>query len=229
MSQVSRKIEGGIQSEYLSMHYRPSEDKSNNELNRKCGDLTLHMAIADITRKNEHIDNIIQDFCEAFLMCKNEEEIKNFKTFMNKLSDLGGIATVFNSEASEIITQNDKKTAEEILNQVKERKEKNNKIKSQSKENNLNVINEFKRIYMNLNNEYNKFISKPMISDREIELLIEMYQKLYDNLMRIKDSIDKEEFDIYQKNINNNINKLKDMYNILGQLNRPLNNYSNRR
>lgn len=226
MNQVSRKIDGGIQSEYLNMHYRPSEDKSNKELNRKCGDITLHMAIADITRKNDHIDNVIQSFCEAFLMCKNDEEVKNFASFMNKLSDIGGIATVFNEEVSTIIKENDKKAAQEILNIIKNRKGKENIIKYQEKDMNLNKVIEFKKIYMNLNNEFNKFINKQMISDREIELLIEMYQRLYDNLLRIKNSIEIEEFDKYQKDINNKIYKLKDMYNILGQLNKPLNSHS---
>lgn len=75
MNKVSRKIDGGIQSEYLSMYYRPSEDKSNNDLNKKCGALTLHMAIADITGKKEHISNVIQDFCEALLMCKKKKKL----------------------------------------------------------------------------------------------------------------------------------------------------------
>lgn len=77
--------------------------------------------------------------------------------------------------------------------------------------------------------EYDKFINKSMISDKEIELLIDMYQKLYDNLLRIKDDIDNEEFNRYQKDINNKIYKLKDVYNTLIQLNEPPNNYSNRR
>ena len=52
MEQVSRKIEGGIESAYFDVQYRPSIDHSNFKLNLNCSSLLTYMALADITRKD---------------------------------------------------------------------------------------------------------------------------------------------------------------------------------
>ena len=103
MEQVSKKIEGGIQSAYYDLNYMPSEDKNNSDLNRKCSSLIVVMGIADATRELRHIESLVKVFCEVLLMCKTEEEINKFDLFMNKLADIGGYAKGFYKEVKVMI------------------------------------------------------------------------------------------------------------------------------
>ena len=82
MEQVSRKIEGGIESAYFDISYRPSTDHSNFKLNIACSSLLTYMALADITRKEEQINNLQEKFLESLSECKTEEEIKNLAIFL---------------------------------------------------------------------------------------------------------------------------------------------------
>ena len=105
MNQVSRKIEGGIESAYFGVKYRPSEDKSNFGLNLNCSSLLTYMALADITRKEEQINNLQEKFLEALSECKTEEEIRNLSRFIREVSKIGGYAVQFYNNNATLITK----------------------------------------------------------------------------------------------------------------------------
>jgi len=216
MGQVSRKIEGGIQSAYYDLDYKPSEDRSNSDLNRKCSSLIVAMGIADATRESRHIESLMKVFCETLLMCKTQEELSNFDLFMNKLADIGGLAKGFYSEVKVMINQQGKTAAQNIVQNIDKEKRDETSGKDSSK------LREFEQIYAQLNNELNKFRSKPMVNDRDLNLLLEMYQKLSNYLHRLKGTIDDGIFSQYDGQINNVIHNLNSMAGSLGELERPI-------
>ena len=124
MNQVSRKIEGGIESAYFGVKYRPSEDRSNFGLNLNCSSLLTYMALADITRKEKQINNLQEKFLEALSECKTEEELKNFAVFLETVSKVGGYASTFYSNNISLISSQGKDYAQQKLKEIKAEREK---------------------------------------------------------------------------------------------------------
>lgn len=219
MDSVSKKIEGGIQSKYFSFEYRPSEDRSNQDLNRKCGSLIVSMAISDITGKKEHVEKVAKEFCEALTMCETEDELNHFDLFMSKLADIGGEARLFYDTFKDMINKNGKIDAQKYLQRLE--------LKNQNKKGNLenkdsNKVTNFEKVYMNLNNEYEKFRRNPMVNSSNISLLIEMYQRLNSSLNEIKGMIDNETYMKYFIQISDRINNLRSISSLLDDLDKPM-------
>ena len=124
MEQVSRKIEGGIESAYFDVQYRPSIDHSNFKLNLKCSSLLTYMALADITRKEEQINNLQEKFLETLSECKTEEELKNLAVFLETISKVGGYASTFYSNNISLISSQGKEYAQQKLKEIKDEREK---------------------------------------------------------------------------------------------------------
>jgi len=124
MEQVSRKIEGGIESAYFDVQYRPSIDHSNFKLNLNCSSLLTYMALADITRKEEQINNLQEKFLETLSECKTEEELKNLAVFLETISKVGGYASTFYSNNISLISSQGKEYAQQKLKEIKDEREK---------------------------------------------------------------------------------------------------------
>ena len=216
MNPVSRRIEGGIQSEYFDVEYRPSEDNKNSALNGKCTTLLVALAGADITRKDKQIENLMYRFCESLLLCNTKEELHNFNTFMDKVASVGGFAELFNKEVKVMISEDGKTAAEKIIKSLDEKKEK---TESSSK------LDEFTKTYAKLNNELAKYNKKSMTSDTDTSLLLEMYQRLYSNLQSLKGTIDNEAFAKYNGQIKEIIGYLSSIRSALSELNKPISRY----
>ena len=124
MEQVSKRIEGGIESKYFSVKYKPSIDNSNFKLNLNCGSLLTYMALADITRKDEQIKNLQEKFLEALSECKTEEEMKNFATFLETVAKVGGYATTFYQNNISLISSQGRDYAQQKLKKIKDERKK---------------------------------------------------------------------------------------------------------
>lgn len=224
MEKVSRIDGGVIESKYISLKYLPSEDGSNPNLNGKCNVLITAFVLADANGDNDDLNFAMKSFCEALLACKTEEEINNFALFMNKLGDLGGFARIFNGEVKSIINQAGKKTAQNILQNInKEEQNKNEEVKNKPVENRDNSkLKNFENLYAQLNYELEKFRKKPMVNDKDLSLLLEMYEILRGNLYNIKGEIDNQSFTQYDGQINDVINNLRSISESLKDIDRPI-------
>ncbi len=214
------KVDGGvIESKYFAMKYLPSVDKSNPDLNGKCNLLISAMVMADAIGDNEDINNLMRAFSEALLACKTEEELNNFSLFMNKLAEIGGFARGFNHEVNSMISQKGKLAAQTIIQNIdKERQEKKEQVQSKDS----SKLREFEQIYAKLNNELEKFKRNPMVNDRDLALLLEMYQNLLNYLHRLKGTIDDGIFAQYDGQINAIISNLNSISQTLGDIERPM-------
>ena len=161
MEQVSRKIEGGIESAYFDVQYRPSIDHSNFKLNLKCSSLLTYMALADITRKEEQINNLMLKFCEILSKCKTPEDFSNLTTFMNITANVGGYAMEFNSKVNGLINQDGKNRAQQYIKNV----EKQKKV-------NADNLEDFKETYARLNMALVELKESSMKDDEEVAYII---------------------------------------------------------
>ena len=67
-----------------------------------------------------------------------------------------------------------------------------------------------------------KFRKKPMVNDKDLSLLLEMYEILRGNLYNIKGEIDNQSFTQYDGQINDVINNLRSISESLKDIDRPI-------
>lgn len=111
MNRVSGITNGKFYSAYLSVRYRPSEDRSNKDLNTKSVTLLTWMARADADRSERNIVNLQKSFLEALNECKTEEEKQNFAKFLYELAKIGGYAVEFYKANISLVTRESKTNA----------------------------------------------------------------------------------------------------------------------
>ena len=104
MNQVSGITDGKFYSAYFSVKYRPSEDGSNKDLNKKCVTLLANIIRTDINRSQRNVVNLQKSFLEAFNECKTQEEKQNFAKFLYELAKVGGYAAEFYKNNISLVT-----------------------------------------------------------------------------------------------------------------------------
>lgn len=124
MDKVSYFENGVLFSSYFDIKYRPSENKSNSDLDINCNSLLTYMALADVTRNQDEVDKLHEKFLEALSNCHSEEEVENFAKFMQEVSKKGGYAVDFYSRNIESITFDNINKAKEKLEHIKAEKKK---------------------------------------------------------------------------------------------------------
>ncbi len=164
-SSVSSLINGkNIKSEYFKIQYRPSNDGSKLKL--KCDLLLLSMAGADIHRKEKQILILEETFLEALLLCQTEEEMINFKKFIQEMANVGGYAQEFYEEKKDFFSIENKKKASEELQKLKEKKkEPVSKINDNQLESKYFNIKYRPKNTNNIEEDCNRFLQKLAVAD----------------------------------------------------------------
>lgn len=199
---VSSKVEGGIESEYFDVKYRPKG--GIEEMDIACSSLLTYMTLADITRKEEQINNLMLKFCEILSMCKTQEDFSKLSTFMNITANVGGYAIEFNNKINGLINQEGKNRAQQY-------------IKNVEKQRNATASNleEFKEIFANLNMSLVEMKENGIKDDEEIAYLLRKYNELQSDLYDFNGTIDKEFISQCDEQIEDAITYLKGQYRSL--------------
>lgn len=200
----SKKIEG-IESAYFDIKYRPKGGLK--EIDIACSSLLTYMALADITRKEEQINNLTRKFCEILTMCNTPEDFTNFKTFMNIVASVGGYAIEFNSKVNDLINQNGKIKAQQLLEKAKERKKKVNLR-----------LEAFKENFARLNQKLIELQESRMIDDEEVAILLKKFNELQSELYSFNGKVDKTFISQCDEKIEESISYLKSLYRNLEEL-----------
>lgn len=208
MEPVSRFLEGGMESAYYDIKYRPNGGMSKMDI--ACSSLLTYMAIADITRNEDQIDNLTDKFCEILLMCKTQEDFINFKSFMDMTSRKGGYAVEFYNKLGNLISQNGKNKVQKFI----ENQESQEYQEKSSDEN----LEEFKKNYARLNMDLSELKNNSVIDDEEVALLLKKYNKLQSDLYNFNGIINKEYISQCDEEIEKAITYLKGLYQSLDDL-----------
>ena len=122
MEKVSKFLsEGVVESAYYDVEYRPSQDSSNFDLNLACSNILGSLALADITRCEQQIKDVHDDFLKALSYCKTDEEIENLSTFLKIVSEVGGYASTFYLDVITLVNRENVEAAKKNLQEEKEK------------------------------------------------------------------------------------------------------------
>ena len=117
MDKVSELNDGIIKSKYYDVKYRPSMDGSNFKLDIACSSLLFNMALADITRDNDDINKLQEQFLEVLNNCKTDEELKNLATFLEMAANVGGYAKTFYSNNISMISNKSRDNSQQKVDE----------------------------------------------------------------------------------------------------------------
>ena len=202
---VSSRIDGGIESAYFDVSYRPWEVLDSRSIN--CSSLLTYMALADITRKDEQINNLMLKFCEILSKCKTPEDFSKFTTFMNITANVGGYAMEFNSKVNGLINQDGKTRAQQYIKDVEKQKKAN-----------ADNLEDFKETYASLNRALSELRESSMKDDEEVAYLLRKYNELQSDLYDFNGLIDKEFISQCDEQIEGAITYLKGLYRSLDEI-----------
>ena len=197
---VSSRIDGGVESAYFDVQYRPWDVLDSRFIN--CSSLLTYMALADITRKEEQINNLLLKFYEILSKCKTPEDFSNLTTFMNAVANVGGYAMEFNSKVNGLINQNGKKMAQQYIKDAEKKKKTS-----------ANNLEEFKENFAHLNTALAELKESSMKEDEEeVTYLLIKYNELQSYLYGFNGVIDKKYISQCDEIIEDAIAYLKGLY-----------------
>lgn len=202
---VSAKTYEGIESAYFNVKYRPKGGLE--ELDAACSSLLTYMALADITREQKQINNLLLKFCEALTLCKTPEDFDNFKIFMDITADVGGYAIEFNNKVRGLINQNGKNRAQQLIDE-RESKRKTNAVR----------LEEFKKTFAHLNLQLTELKESRVIDNGEVAYLLKEYNELQSELYNFNGIVDKNFISQCDAKIEETITYLKDLYRNLEEV-----------
>jgi len=202
---VSRRIEGGIESAYFDVNYRLKGGLESIDI--ACSSLLTFMALADITRQEKQINDLMMKFCEVLSMCKTQEDFSNLTIFMNKTANVGGYAIEFNSKVNKLINQEGKNWAQQYIKNI----EKQKKLNSDN-------LEEFKETFAHLNMLLVEIKENSIKDDEEVAYLLRKYNELQSDLYDFNGTIDKEFISQCDDQLEEAITYLKGLYRSLDEI-----------
>lgn len=202
---VSKLVEGGISSAYFDVRYRPYGGMENMDF--ACSSLLTYMALADITRKEEQINNLMLKFCEILLMCKTQKDFSRLNSFMNITASVGGYAMEFNNKVKNLINQNGRNKAQEYIKNAEKKKKANS-----------DSLEDFKETLTRLSIWLAELKESSVKDDEEVTYLLRKYNELQSDLYNFDGTIDKEFISQCDEQIETAITYLKGLYISLDEI-----------
>ena len=114
LESVSSIVKDGMDSEYFDIEFKPKFTLKT--INDSCNSLITYIALADITRKKEEINNLMMNFYKILIMCETQEDFNELAKFVNALAEVGGYAIEFNEKVHNLINKDGKIKAQELIN-----------------------------------------------------------------------------------------------------------------
>ncbi len=203
---VSVKVEGGFESKYFNVKYRPNGGLSELDIN--CSSLLHYMALADMTRNEERINKLMYKFYQTLLLCRTDEDLNNFRSFIGIVAKVGGYAVEFSDKVKELINKNGQlKAIEFIKNEDKKQKANQEKLE------------DFKEEYSKLNYLLDNLKSENTKDEEDIAYLLRKFNELQSDLYEFTGRIDKNYISECDEQIEESINYLKSLYRELDEIN----------
>ena len=199
MDKVSNLVNHGIESKYFDIKYRPQGGLSTMDI--MCSSLLTYLALADATRQEEQINNLMHHFCEVLSMCKEQKDYDGLTFFIGSAASVGGYAREFYQTVAPHINPNGKNFAFEYIKKA----DKKDKVDSDK-------INEFKERLTSLNESLSKLESSSSKDEDDVSYLIRKYNELDFDLFSFADNLDKEFVYKCSEQIDSAISYLKNLY-----------------
>ena len=230
---VSNAYSNGIQSKYFDVKYRPSEDKSNFDLNLACSSLLTYMAIADASRSRESGNSLVNHFLLTITKCNSEEEIENLRKFIDEVASIGGIAIEFSEQFRGMINLKNKDIILNSLNEFdkkkkasyeedirKKKKAADDKYLEEEKKKKMASFQEWEHRYKRLKSSYEQFRSNSMKHLDDLDIIISKSKILQEDLYYFADVIDRKVYINLDLDLDEFISKLRRDREMLEEISR---------
>ena len=171
------------------------------------------MALADITRKEEQINNLTLKFFEILSKCDTPEDFNGLTMFIGATADVGGYAMEYKNIVDAFISRSGKIFAQNYLKDV----EKKKNIEKQKKSNTHNLVEEFKENFAKLNSALEELKENRFKDDEEVEYLLRSYYELQSDLDGFYGIVDNEFITQCDWQIEGAIIYLKKLYNYMDE------------
>ena len=202
---VSKFDNNCLHSEYFNIPYRPKGN--SDELNIECSSLLTYMALADVTRNDEEINNLMLQFYRTLLKCKDNADYNALTQFINEAANIGGYAIEFNNNVKGLINEQGKQKAEQYL-----------KNYEKQKKDNPGDLEDFKTNLQKLNNSLEELKNGRIKDEEEVAYLLRMFNELQSDLYKLSKTFDKSFVSQCDDQIEQSITYLKTLYRQLNDV-----------
>ncbi len=216
MENESNVVNGGISSKYCDIEYRPSEDNSNRELNKRCSLLLVDLDDIDSELNNNRLNNkrilkTIRSFFDAIAECESPEEYKNLRKFFDMIANVGDTGKKFVNNFKNYLNPNAKMDVLTwiLKDEIQRLENEEEKYQESKKESISKKFDNFIKKYSSFCDELDNYQRKGHYNDYEIESFLAMFIRLRNELKQYEKEISSNTYTKYRNEISNIIDNLK--------------------